>query len=621
MNSQTRFPRPIELLAPARNAATAFAAIDHGADAVYMGPPQNGARAAAANSLEDIAAVADYAHKYGARVYATVNTIIYDSELKTVERMIGELYRRDVDAIIVQDMAVLRMDIPPIALHASTQCDIRTPERAVWLESAGFSQIVPARELTVEETAAICAAVSVPVEVFVHGALCVSYSGDCYASFATTGRSANRGECSQVCRLPFTLRDGVGNVLIRDRHLLSLRDLNRSGDLGALLEAGVSSLKFEGRLKDEAYVKNVVAAYRRALDGVIEANPGLYARASSGKSEIGFVPDLSRAFNRGFTSYFTHGGRPQEPMACLDSPKHTGAAVARVKRCEGTAVELSGLTAEIANGDGLGYFDPQSGVFSGFRVNRAQGSRIFAQSAQRLKAGTVLYRNFDKVWEDTVGASRGNRRIDIALTLRMSGAGLTLDAADGEGHSVTVATAYEPVEAKTPQRERHADILGKTGDTVFGVSKIDDRAEGLFVPASRLTALRRQATDAMSRCREIGRPVVYRTLRGTPAELPEKEITYEENVANALAAEVYRAAGAESVAPALEVCAKEGAIAGKTRLMTTRYCLRRECGRCLRTPDGAKWRGPLSISSGKNVFRLEFDCGECRMHVLPYSDD
>ena len=313
----------IELLAPAANAEVAREAILHGADAVYMGPPSHGARKSAANSIEDISRTADFAHKFGAKVYATVNTIVYDHELKDVERLAWNLYRAGTDALIVQDMALLRLDLPPIALHASTQCDTRTIEKARFLEDVGFSQIVLARELTLKEIADICESLTVPVETFIHGALCVSYSGRCHASQATCGRSANRGECAQICRLPFTLTDANGKILAKDRHLLSLKDFNASDRLEELLNAGVRSLKIEGRLKDASYVKNVVAYYRQRLDNIIEASDGRYERSSSGESTVSFTPQLDKSFNRGFTRYFLDNRR-QAGISSPLTPKSMG---------------------------------------------------------------------------------------------------------------------------------------------------------------------------------------------------------------------------------------------------------------------------------------------------------
>ncbi|MDE5744406.1 MAG: U32 family peptidase, partial [Paramuribaculum sp.] len=404
-------PRQIELLAPAKNSEIAIEAIKHGADAVYIGAPTNGARAAAANTISDIATVVRFAHLFNARVYVTVNTIIYESELKAVEKMIRELYKIGVDALIVQDMSVLKMDIPPIALHASTQCDIRTPEKAEFLEAAGFSQIVPARELSLKETAEICAAVNIPVEVFVHGALCVSYSGACYSSLATTGRSANRGECAQICRLPYTLYDCAGKELIKEKHLLSLRDLNRIADLEQLLTAGVSSFKIEGRLKDATYVKNVVTAYRTAIDSIIGANPQLYSRSSSGTVNTSFIPDLSKSFNRGYTSYFTHTPAPKQQMASFESPKWTGEKIGTV-RTAGSAFLVLDTKESLSNGDGLGYFNTK-GKFCGFRVNRTEGNKVFPASPISIKPHTEIFRNNNKSWNDRLSADTATRTIAV----------------------------------------------------------------------------------------------------------------------------------------------------------------------------------------------------------------
>lgn len=608
----TPLPRPIELLAPARNAEIAVEAIKHGADAVYIGPPSNGARAAAANSIANLAAVTEFAHKYNARVYATVNTIIYDSELKQVERMIRDLYRIGIDAIIVQDMAVLRMDIPPIALHASTQCDIRTPDKARFLEAAGFSQIVPARELTISETAQICAAVSVPVEVFVHGALCVSYSGDCYASLATTGRSANRGECAQLCRLPYTLTDGSGRVLVKDRHLLSLKDLNRSQSLAALLAAGVSSFKIEGRLKDAAYVKNVVAAYRQLLDGIIDSSPELYTRSSSGQCEYTFTPDLNKSFNRGYTSYFTKSEAPTTPMASFASPKWIGEKIGTVRASRQNYIELD-TDARLANGDGMGYFDANE-RFCGFRVNRAEGRRVFPASETFIPVGTSVYRNSDKTWNDAISRPTATRSIAVDMTLRAIPAGIALDIRDSDGCEATACSAGEFQTARTPQQARRREVLEKTGDTCFKVTAVNDAAGDIFIPASVLTRIRRDAVTALEQTRSIRHRYVYRNFTATNPTLPRgTSLTYRDNVANSLARKFYTEAGATVTEAALE-CDPQSINEG-TVVMNTRYCLRRECGKCLRTPEGRKWQGPLTISNENYSFGLDFDCRQCRMLV------
>ena len=335
-------PRKLELLAPARDADIAVEAILHGADAVYMGPPNHGARKAASNSIDDIKRVVDFAHIFNARVYVTVNTIIYENELTAVEKMIGQLYRAGVDALIIQDMGILRMDIPPIELHASTQCDIRTPEKALFLQNVGFSQLVLARELSIDEIKDITKTVSVPVEVFVHGALCVSYSGRCQAGFVYNGRSGNRGECSQICRLPFTLKDADGKTWKKEKHLLSLKDLNQLENLESLIDAGASSFKIEGRLKELPYIKNVVSAYRQELDRIIENSEGILQRSSFGSSQVSFTPSLVKSFNRGFSHYFLNG-TSRKGIASFDTPKSVGEPINDIRK--------------LNPGDGISYFD------------------------------------------------------------------------------------------------------------------------------------------------------------------------------------------------------------------------------------------------------------------------
>lgn len=606
-------PRPIELLAPARNAETATEAILHGADAVYIGAPSNGARAAASNSIDDIAKVVRFAHLFNARVYVTVNTIIYDSEIKAVENMIRRIYNIGVDAIIVQDMAVLNMDIPPIALHASTQCDTRTPQKAKRLEAAGFSQIVPARELTLQETEDICAAVNVPIEVFVHGALCVSYSGACYSSFANTGRSANRGECAQICRLPFSLYDGNGKELIKEKHLLSLRDLNRITDLQKLLDAGVSSFKIEGRLKDVAYVKNTVTAYRQALDAIISANPDKYTRASSGSVRHHFTPDLDKSFNRGYTSYFTNSRKPLGQMATFDSPKWTGEKIGTVKSCNTRTIILN-TRATLSNGDGLGYFDDK-GKFCGFRVNRVEGNGVYPATPIFIKPGTEIFRNNDKAWNDALASDTAERTIGVEMTLRTTADAIVVDLTDEDGNSLTVTTTAEISPAQKPQTDRQNEILAKTGGTIFTVRKITNLAGDKFIPSSLLTALRRETTDKLTSLRLTNYRFTYRMPERPALKelLSGNTFTYQENIANALAKDFYTSRGAKLLDPALECSNKT---APGTTLMTTRYCLRRECGKCLKTPEGAQWKEPLTLRSGKNTFTLDFDCKNCQMNVL-----
>ncbi len=606
-------PEKVELLAPARDARIAVEAIKHGADAVYMGASSHGARSAAVNRTDDIARVVDFAHRFDAKVYVTVNTLIFDSELKQVERLVRDLYRIGVDALIVQDMALMEMDIPPIALHASTQCDIRDAAKAEFLEQAGFSQLVLARELGIEEIAGIHSRVGVPLEAFVHGALCVSYSGDCQAGYATALRSANRGECPQICRHSFDLIDSAGHRLVENKHLLSLKDLNRSARLAELIEAGVSSLKIEGRLKDEAYVKNVVAAYSRLLDDFIASSDGKYVRASRGVSEVGFVSDLNKSFNRGYTEYFTVDRRPQQPMASCDSPKWTGEEVGRVVLCSQRGIKAR-LHVPLANGDGLGYFDADRN-FHGFRLNRVEGAMLYPAQPVRIPAGTPLYRNHDRLRADVMASDTGRRTIGVVLTLRATRWGIALEMSDSDGHSASATMAMELSPARTPQAESRREVLGRTGDTVYTVVEIDDRLGDIFVPRSALTSLRRRVIEVYERAARSSYVYDYHRRTDTDADFPRKKLTYHDNVANSLSETFYRRHGADTIEPALEKSGRKPA--GDVRVMTTRYCLRRELGRCLRTLAGKEWcGGDMFLVSGNMRLRVEFDCAKCQMNVF-----
>lgn len=619
----TKTPEPsynviktIELLAPARNAATAIAAIDHGADAVYMGASSHGARRQAANGIDEIASVVSYARKFNVKVYVTVNTIIYDSELESVEKLVWELYRIGVDALIVQDMSLLEMNLPPIALHASTQCDIRTPEKARFLQDAGFSQLVLPRELTLTEIAAYRAVTSVPLEAFVHGALCVSYSGDCQASYLLTGRSANRGDCAQICRYAYDLEDAGGNKLLRNKHLLSLKDMKRVDSLTWMLEAGVSSFKIEGRLKDENYVRNVVAAYSLALDKIVNAHPDRYKRASRGRVIYNFTPDLDKSFNRGYTEYFLKQERPSGSMASMDSPKWIGEKVATVRSVQGRRVIIADIENNLANGDGLGYFD-RYGIFQGFRLNRVEGNKLYAAADIDLQRGDNLYRNYDKSWSDLMAKPTARRIIDLRFRLRASGGMVILEATDLNNVSVAVSVPFEIQPAKASQEEFHLRTLSKLGDTIFCLSDLHDEAKDLFIPASVLVALKRDAANAMMNTYLATHCVDVRKQSSMALSLPEGAVlTRHDNIANRLSEKFYKRLGAENsgnLPHAIEVMDNTD---GEFRVMQTRYCIRRELGACLRTPDGKKLPSPLFIHSGGTRFRLDFDCVKCRMSVV-----
>ena len=607
-------------MAPARDAQVAIEAVKHGADAVYMGAARFGARAAAGNTVDDVARVCDFAHAYGARVYATVNTIVYDDELAEAERLIHELHRAGVDALIVQDMGILRLDLPPIALHASTQCDIRTPEKARFLEALGFSQLVLARELTLTETKAIRDAVRVPLEAFVHGALCVCYSGRCQASEVLMGRSANRGACAQICRLAYDLEDAEGHALARGKHLLSLRDLNRSHDLEAMIDAGVTSMKIEGRLKGVNYVKNVVAYYRQALDRIIERRPDELARSSFGTSTYTFAPDLSRSFNRSFTRYFTDERCPVNgsPMASVDTPKSMGEPLGRVVNVRGNEWRLD-TNRIIANGDGLSYFDAQD-TYCGVRVNRADGNRAWLNAAVPVKRGTMVYRTSDKAFDDVLSQPSAERNIAVDAVLRHDGEKLILTLDDERGCRVTHSIVCEPLQrAKTSQEIRQKQELAKLGNTVYCLRHAQVTGEW-FVPASILAQLRRDTVSLLDRSWQMRRHVPMRRPENPAAPCPVSSLESSDNVANHLAQKLYADHGVKRMEPAVEIL--PASQRARRTVMTTRYCLRRELGACLRDKDRHKQLPvPLYLRSGGIKLRVDCYCSRCEMTITDVRTD
>ncbi len=605
--------RDIELLAPARNADIAIEAIKHGADAVYLGPSSFGARAMAGNSTADIARVADFAHQFGARVYATVNTIVYDHELPQVEALIGDLYRAGVDALIVQDMGILRLDLPPIALHASTQCDLRTPAKARFLESLGFSQLVMARELTLQEISDIHAAVKVPLEAFVHGALCVSYSGRCQASQCLKGRSANRGECAQVCRLAYDLEDAAGHKLVQGKHLLSLRDFNAQPELSQMLASGVSSLKIEGRLKDMSYVKNVVAYYRQELDKIINVHPDQYRRSSAGTSSYTFTPDVSRSFNRSFTSYFLQERRPANghTMASIDTPKSMGQPLGKIIHAHGKQLRIA-TQVPLHNGDGISYLDAR-GEYCGVRVNRVEGHDIYLKDAVAVPRGAMAYRTLDKALDDVLAKPSAERRIAVDARLWWTGGKLCLELSDERGNRVVHSVPLPSLDAaNSPQGERQQAVLSKLGNTIYSLNHCTV-LPGKFIPSSLLTRLRRETVALLDRAHKatLSRPV--RRPEDRDAQCYTTILTYADNVANHLAAQLYRDHGVTQIEPALEVKQPERDVP----VMHTRYCLRRELGACRRDPKAARQLpDPLYLHSGTTRLRVECDCQHCEMRLF-----
>ena len=601
--------RKIELLAPAKNLECGIAAIDHGADAVYIGAPKFGARAAAVNSLEDIAALVEYAHLYNARIYVTVNTILKDEELQETEKMIWALFRAGVDALIVQDMGITGLNLPPIPLHASTQMDNRTVEKVRFLADAGFRQVVLARELSLREISKIHEACpDVPLEIFVHGALCVSYSGQCYVSQACFGRSANRGECAQFCRLPFSLVDAEGRVIVKDKHLLSLKDLNQSDELEALLDAGASSFKIEGRLKDVSYVKNVTAAYRRKLDAIF-ARRKEYARASSGSCRYAFNPQLDKSFSRGFTHYYLHGRT--KDVCSFDTPKSLGEEMGTMKEARGNYLTVAGLKS-FNNGDGVCYIDEQ-GRLQGFRINRVEGNKLYPQEMPRIKPRTVLYRNFDQEFEKILARKSSERRIAVSVRLTDTPFGFALTLTDEDDNSVTLSLAREKEPARTPQEENLKTQLAKFGNTPFEAVRIDiDFAGNWFLPASVLADFRRQAVEKLISARRINYRRELFVLKPTAHAFPQSTLTYLGNVMNAQAVSFYAGHGVASIAPAFERAPAEKAV-----LMFCKHCLRYSMGWCpVHQRERSPYREPYYlVSTDGKRFRLEFDCKNCQMKV------
>ena len=601
--------RKIELLAPAKNLECGMAAIDHGADAVYIGAPKFGARAAAVNSLEDIAALVEYAHLYNVRIYVTVNTILKDEELKETEEMIRALYRVGVDALIVQDMGIAGLELPPIPLHASTQMDNRTAEKVRFLADAGFRQVVLARELSLREIGKIHEACpDVPLEIFVHGALCVSYSGQCYVSQACFGRSANRGECAQFCRLPFSLVDSNDRVIAKDKHLLSLKDLNQSEELEALLDAGASSFKIEGRLKDVSYVKNVTAAYRQKLDAIL-ARRKEYVRASSGSCRYAFKPQLDKSFSRGFTHYFLHG-RTRDAFS-FDTPKSLGEEMGTMKEARGNYLTVAGLKS-FNNGDGVCYIDEQ-GKLQGFRINRVEGNKLYPQEMPRIKPRTVLYRNFDQEFEKILARRSSERKMAVAIRLADTAFGFALTLTDEDDNRVTLSLPRAKEPARTPQEENLKTQLAKLGNTPFEAERVDiDFTENWFLPASVLADFRRQAIEKLIAARRINYRRELAVLRPTTHAFPQTTLTYLGNVMNARAASFYAGHGVASIAPAFEQTPVEKAV-----LMFCKHCLRYSMGWCpVHQRERSPYREPYYlVSTDGKRFRLEFDCRNCQMKV------
>ncbi len=619
----------LELLAPAKTAEIGREAILHGADAVYIGGPAFGARHNASNPLEDIAALTDFAHRYRARIFVTMNTIMHDAELDLARKQIWQLYEAGVDALIIQDMGLLELDLPPIQLHASTQCDIRGVDKARFLGQVGFSQLVLARELTVEQIRAIRAEVDTPLEYFVHGALCVAFSGQCFISQADTGRSANRGDCSQACRLPYTLSDGQGRVVAYEKHLLSMKDNDQSRNLEALVDAGIRSFKIEGRYKDMGYVKNITANYRLLLDELLERRPE-FQRASSGRTEVLFTPDVDKNFHRGHTDYFAQGR--QDDIGAFDSPKYVGVELGTITRIGADHFDLL-AKAGMANGDGLNYMYKRDTV--GVQANTVkllshdddgQLWRVYPNelinTLPGLKPGTQLHRNRDHQWEATLNKKSSERKVSLDLTLSEQDGGLRLSLRDEDGIvSVTdAAIALQPAQHAEQAATALRTSLGKLGSTMFQAGSVQlDLSQPWFVPTGAINALRRDAIAAheQARLRAWERPT--RKPAAEPrAVYPDTQLTYLANVYNEKARAFYHKHGVQMIDAAYEAHEE----AGEVSLMITKHCLRFSFNLCPKQAKGVQGvqgqvkAEPMTLVSGDERYTLRFDCKPCEMHVV-----
>ena len=612
----------LELLSPAKNLECGIAAIDHGADAVYIGATRFGARAAADNSVEDIATLCDYAHQFDAKVYVTVNTLLHDDELEEAAQLCHDVTQAGADAILIQDLRLLNMvsgfkfqvsgenncqlstvnpQLRAPLFHASTQTDNRTIEKVKQLSEMGFRRVVLARELSIKEIAAIHKAVpEVELEVFVHGALCVSYSGRCYASEYCFGRSANRGECAQFCRLPFTLKDADGNIIEQDKHLLSLKDFAQLDNLERLVEAGAVSFKIEGRLKDVDYVKNITAAYSQKLNSIISAHPDLYQRASMGRCSYTFQPDIHKSFNRGFTTYFADGRCANQ--ASFLTPKSIGEYVGKVKEIRGNSFNVSSVTS-FANGDGMCFFSPQ-GKLIGFRVNKAEGNRIFPHKMPAgITPGTLLYRNYDQTFQKVLSKPSAERKVMLSMTFTVTPTELQLSATDEHGNTGTATMPYEYQKANTPQEDNIRRQLTKSGGTIYNIThlQINTQVETPFIPSSHLATLRRQALEEVKSERTLPCP----PLKG--GRKVQGENNCHLSTVNCHLSPVNCQLSSRPL--------REGW--GGSNLIHSRYCLRHELGYCTKSGRKAPWREPLTLhlADGKS-FNIKFDCKQCEMYIM-----
>ena len=621
----------LELLSPARDVAIAREAILHGADAIYIGGPSFGARHNACNEVSDIAQLVQFARRYHARVFTTINTILHDNELEPARKLIHQLYDAGVDALIVQDLGVMELDIPPIELHASTQTDIRTLGRAKFLDQAGFSQLVLARELNLQEIRAIADETDAAIEFFIHGALCVAFSGQCNISHAQNGRSANRGDCSQACRLPYTLKDDQGRVVAFEKHLLSMKDNNQSANIRALVEAGVRSFKIEGRYKDMGYVKNITAYYRQRLDDVLEDRPDL-ARASSGRTAHFFLPDPEKTFHRGSTDYFVTDRKVD--IGAFDTPTFTGLPVGVVEKAGKRDLQV--VTHEpLSNGDGLNVLVKREVV--GFRANIAEPKGEFEEDGEKryrysvepnempaglhqLRPNHPLNRNLDHNWQQALLKTSSERRIGLTWAARLREEQLEVTATSEEGISASVTLPGPFGVANKPEQalDTLRDLLGQLGTTEYHATDIQlDAPQAFFIPNSQLKALRREVIEALTVARVAAHPRGGRKAETTPPPVyPDAHLSFLANVYNQKARDFYHRHGVKLIDAAFEAHEETGEVP----VMITKHCLRFSfnlCPKQAKGVTGVKTKvAPMQLIHGDEVLTLKFDCKPCEMHVV-----
>ncbi|MBK4115821.1 U32 family peptidase [Pluralibacter gergoviae] len=611
----------LELLSPARDTAIAREAILHGADAVYIGGPGFGARHNASNSLSDIAALVPFAHRFGAKIFITLNTILHDDELEPAQKLITDLYEAGVDALIVQDMGVLELDLPPIELHASTQCDIRSVEKAKFLADVGFSQIVLARELNLQQIQAIHQATDATIEFFIHGALCVAYSGQCNISHAQTGRSANRGDCSQACRLPYTLKDDQDRVVAYEKHLLSMKDNDQTANLGALIDAGVRSFKIEGRYKDMSYVKNITAHYRQMLDAIIEERGDL-TRASAGRTEHFFIPSTDKTFHRGSTDYFVNARKGD--IGAFDSPKFIGLPVGEVLKVAKDYLDVE-VSEPLANGDGLNVMIKREVV--GFRANTVEKTgqnryRVWPNEMpadlHKARPHQALNRNLDHNWQQALLKTSSERRIAVDIALGGWQEQLVLTLTSEDGVTVTHTLEGDFAEASNPEKAAGSlrDGVAKLGQTLYYPRAVEVTLPGLFVPNSQLNQLRREAVELLDAARLAAYQRGSRRPVATPAPVyPDTHLSFLANVYNHKAREFYHRYGVQLIDAAYEAHEEKGDVP----VMITKHCLRFAFNLCPKQAKGSikSWKAtPMQLINGDEVLTLKFDCRPCEMHVI-----